>query len=175
MADTTRRKPKPRSKPVSPAQPLPVAAPGIDLGPLTERLGYVLRRAQLAVFQDFFASFAALDISPATYSALTVIEANPGLSQTRVADALGIQKSNFVAMIGGLETRGLVRREASPSDRRTYRLFLTDGGRHLVAQLHAMAEAHERRIAAIIGQEDYAALFKPLHALADGLKRPADS
>lgn len=175
MADTTRRKPEPRQKPASPAQPPAAAPPSIDLGPLTERLGYALRRAQIAVFQDFFASFAALDISPATYSALTVIEANPGLSQTQVADALGIQKSNFVAMIGGLEKRGLVRREASPSDRRTYRLFLTDGGTHLVGQLHAMAESHERRLAAIIGQADYAALFKPLHALSDGLKRSAET
>ena len=32
----------------------------IDLGPLPELIGYVLRRAQLAVFQDFFNAFAPL-------------------------------------------------------------------------------------------------------------------
>ena len=30
----------------------------VDLGPLPDLIGYVLRRAQLVVFQDFFAAFA---------------------------------------------------------------------------------------------------------------------
>ncbi|MEN3384710.1 MAG: hypothetical protein V7608_4754, partial [Hyphomicrobiales bacterium] len=62
----------------------------IDLGPLPELIGYVLRRAQLVVFQDFFSAFAPFDISPAQFSVLTVIERNPGLTQTQVAAALGI-------------------------------------------------------------------------------------
>jgi len=57
----------------------------IDLGPLPELIGYVLRRAQLAVFQDFFAAFAPFDIRPAQFSALTIIERNPGLTQSQVA------------------------------------------------------------------------------------------
>lgn len=171
MVDTSAR-PKRKLPRTAPAAATPEAVPsrGIDLGPLSERLGYVLRRAQIAVFQDFFASFASLDISPAQYSAIIVVDANPGLSQTQVADALGIQKSNFVAMVGLLERRGIVRREASPSDRRTYRLFLTRQGRVLLRELHAVAEAHERRIAAIIGDDAYAALFAPLTSIGDHLR-----
>jgi len=74
----------------------------IDLGPLPELIGYVLRRAQLAVFQDFFAAFAPFDIRPAQFSVLTIIERNPGLTQTRVAEALGIKRTNFVGMLDEL-------------------------------------------------------------------------
>lgn len=168
------RKPSPSAPPAAAAPVDSGAGRALDLGPLNDRLGYVLRRAQIAVFQDFFASFAAHDIRPAQYSALTIIDANAGLSQTQVADALGIQKTNFVAMIGALEKRGLVRREASPNDRRTYRLFLTDTGQALLAELHRIAEAHDRRIAAIIGQEAFDALFPPLRAVADGLRAPPE-
>src|SRR6476469_9309142 len=92
----------------------------IDFGPLNQRIGYALRRAQLAVFNDFFDAFSEMDIKPAQYSALTIIENNPGLPQGRVAEALGIQKTNFVVMIAGFERRGLVMREPSKQDRRIY-------------------------------------------------------
>jgi DNA-binding MarR family transcriptional regulator len=173
MAEPSNRS-KRRTPPAARAEPpADNGAPrDVDVGRLKERLGYVLRRAQIAVFQDFFASFAEHDIRPAQYSTLAIIEANPGLSQTQVADALGIQKTNFVAMIGALETRGLVRREPSPTDRRTYRLFLTPRGEALVGELHGVAEAHDRRIAEVIGQKAFDGLFGPLRAMADGLKRP---
>jgi len=57
----------------------------IDLGPLGDSVGYLMRRAQVAIFQRFFELFAEFDIRPAQYSILTVIERNPGLSQTRLA------------------------------------------------------------------------------------------
>jgi len=81
----------------------------IDLGPLPELIGYVLRRAQLAVFQDFFGAFAPFDVRPAQFSVLTIIERNPGLTQSQVAEALGIKRTNFVGMLDELEKRGLAR------------------------------------------------------------------
>jgi DNA-binding MarR family transcriptional regulator len=138
----------------------------IDFGPLEMRIGYALRRAQLAVFHDFFEAFSKLNLRPAQYSVLTVIEHNPGLPQGRVADALGIQKTNFVAMIAELERRGLVHREPSKQDRRIYALFLTRPGEKLMKKLHATAEEHEKRIEARIGARTYEALFAPLQRLA---------
>jgi DNA-binding MarR family transcriptional regulator len=143
------------------------AARPIVLGPLDGRLGYALRRAQLAVFHDFFNAFAQLDIRPAQYSVLTIIEHNPGLPQGRVADALGIQKTNFVSMIGTLERRGLVRREASTQDRRTYGLYLTGEGTKLMVKLHHTAQDHEDRIIERIGRAAYDAVFSPLRRLAE--------
>ena len=72
----------------------------------------MLRRAQLIVFQDFFAAFAPFDIRPAQFSVLTVIERNPGLTQSQVAAALGIKRTNFVGMLDELEKRGARRAAA---------------------------------------------------------------
>ena len=55
----------------------------INYGPLHDSIGYALRRAQVAVFQNFYEAFAELDIRPAQYSVLTIIELNPGVSQTQ--------------------------------------------------------------------------------------------
>ena len=139
----------------------------IEFGPLNHRLGYALRRAQLAVFHDFFDAFAKMDIKPAQYSVLTIIESNPGLPQGRVAEALGIQKTNFVVMIACLERRELVMRKPSKHDRRIYSLFLTREGSTLMAKLHDRAQRHEERIMERVGHQTYNALFAPLRLLAE--------
>ena len=144
------------------------ACGAIDYGPLEQRIGYALRRAQVAVFHDFFDAFSKHDLRPAQYSVLTIIEHNPGLPQGRVAEALGIQKTNFVAMIGALEARGLVRREPSKQDRRAHGLFLTREGEKLMVKLHKSAQMHETRIIERVGEETYRALFGPLGKIAFG-------
>src|SRR5271157_4262422 len=94
----------------------------IEYGPLERQLGYALRRAQIAVFRNFFRSFEGFDIRPAQYSILTIIECNPGLRQSEVSEALGIKRANLVAMIDELERRKLLRRDPAPNDRRSYAL-----------------------------------------------------
>ena len=63
-----------------PTAPRP-SAQCAELGRLVGHLGYVVRRAQLWIFQDFIRTMAEVDVRPAQYSVLLVIEANPGLSQ----------------------------------------------------------------------------------------------
>jgi DNA-binding MarR family transcriptional regulator len=145
------------------------AAP-VDLGPLPEMIGYALRRAQLAVFQDFIQAFAALDIRPAQYSVLVVIERNPGLSQSAIGAALGIKRSNLVPLIDALEARGLARRSAA-NDRRSHALHLTDQGAALLAELTRLQRAHEQRLTALIGPEQRAGLLELLQALTQ-MARP---
>jgi DNA-binding MarR family transcriptional regulator len=152
-----------------PKPPPETPAGGLDFGPLTSRLGYALRRAQIAVFKDFFAAFARFEIKPAQYSILTVIEHNPGLKQTQVCDALGIKRTNFVAMIDELESRGLVRRDEAPGDRRSHALVLTETGETLMPQLHATSAAHERRLIASLGAAQHSKILHALIALAGDL------
>ena len=91
-------------------------------------VGYPLRRAQIAVFEDFARRFAALDLTPAQYSTLVAIGDNPGRNQSEIAAALGIQRPNFVAMMDELERRGLAERMRSGADRRSNALGADRGG-----------------------------------------------
>ena len=140
--------------------------PSIDLGRLGDSVGYLLRRAQVAVFQRFFELFAEVDIRPAQYSALTVIERNPGLSQTRLAEALGIKKTNLVALIDGLEARGLARRASAKGDRRLHALFLTPKGAAFVGRLHRIDAEVERAISQVLDDEARRRLCDALRQVA---------
>lgn len=135
------------------------------LGDLPNYVGYMLRRAQLTVFQDFIQSLAEFDLRPAQFSVLSVIEASPGLRQTEVANLLGIQRTNFVTLFDSLEARGLAERMPSKDDRRSHSLYLTDAGRAYLRDVKASVDAHEARIAQQVGQDDYLTLKRILGKL----------
>jgi DNA-binding MarR family transcriptional regulator len=142
--------------------------PTLDLGPLPELIGYVLRRAQLVVFQDFFQAFAPFNISPAQFSVLTVIERNPGLTQTQVSAALGIKRTNFVGLLDELERRALAERRQAARDKRSYALYLTGDGLALMRKLKPVLKAHETRMIARIGESGRDRLVELLREIVDG-------
>lgn len=134
-------------------------AAAIDIGPLDNAVGYLLRRAQLAIFDDFIRTFADLGLRPATFSVLVLIDRNPGLNQSEISAALGIQRTNFVAMIDRLEERGLARREPSPADRRSHALTLTPAGRELLTEALALHDRLEARLEEKLGPDGRNALI----------------
>ena len=123
------------------------AAGGVALGTLSSLLGYHLRRAQVAVFQDFGANVDGAEITPGQFGVLVVIAANAGLSQTQLGTALGIDRSTVVAVIDRLEARGWVVREISPHDRRSHALRLSAEGNAALSRLTERVRAHEQNIA----------------------------
>jgi DNA-binding MarR family transcriptional regulator len=138
----------------------------VSLGLLDNLLGYRLRRAQLAVFQDFLVVMKEFDLRPAQFSVLAIIAANPGLKQSRVSEALGINRANFVALLDELEQRKLARRAAAPGDRRSNALFLTARGEGFLqeAYRHLLSE-HEKRVEAVLGSADKQQLLSLLEKL----------
>ena len=127
----------------------------------------MLRRIQAAVFSDFIASLGELDLRPAQYSLLEVIDANPGLRQSDAAAALGIQKANFVALVQQLERRGLVQRRRSTADRRSYSLHLQPRGQRLLEAARRLHDAQESRLGALLGAQDRDRLLALLNRLAE--------
>jgi DNA-binding MarR family transcriptional regulator len=139
----------------------------VELAGLDSHVGYAVRRAQVAVFQDFMRAVAETGIRPAQFSILTVIAANPGLKQADVSRALGIERGRLVLVLHELERRGLARRAASEVDRRSHALHLTPKGERLLAQLNVVVGDHERRMSAKLGPEDKARLMELLQRLVD--------
>jgi DNA-binding MarR family transcriptional regulator len=117
----------------------------VKLGALPQLLGYRLRRAQQAVFRDFAASVHGL--SPGRVGLLITIEANPGMTQSRLAEMVGRDRSTMVGVLDELEARELIERRRG-ADRRTNGLWLTRAGRSLLARAVREIAAHERRISA---------------------------
>jgi DNA-binding MarR family transcriptional regulator len=123
----------------------------VGLAAVGNVLGYKLRRAQLHVFQDFLASFSKLKLRPAEFSVLALMAQKPGQKQSEIAEALGIKRANFVALMDGLEKRGLAVRRRADTDRRSHSLYLTPAGNRFVAKMATVWQDHESRFIARLG------------------------
>jgi DNA-binding MarR family transcriptional regulator len=139
----------------------------LQLGELSELLGYSLKRAQLRIFEDFLRCVEPLQLTPAQFSVLLLLDKNPGRNQTEIASTLGILRPNFVAMLDGLESRDLCARTRSTNDRRSHILELTDKGRAVLARAKRLvASKHEARLNELLGPTNRAVLLAMLTKIA---------
>ena len=141
--------------------------PALQMGELSELLGYSLKRAQLKVFEDFLRCVAPLQLTPAQFSVLLLLDRNPGRNQTEIANTLGILRPNFVAMLDALESRDLCTRVRSTNDRRSHILMLTEKGRAVLARAKKLvATKHEARLNELLGPANRVALLDMLSKIA---------
>ncbi len=161
----------PPPKPIKPARAVPLlktphlrraSAPAITLGVLNERLGYFVRRLQVWIFQDFIRRLSSIKISPAQFSVLVVISANPGLSQAELAATLGIERARLARMLHRLDRRGLTQRLPSRTDQRRHALRLTRSGQKILARAKTLAAQHEAVLMQKLGAEAYRLFIETL-------------
>lgn len=135
-----------------------------DFDLLLGLVGFHLRFAQNAVVDHFLEHVGDGAVTPIQFSTLTLVGANPGLSQTVLSRAVGIERSSAVAIIDGLEQRGLLERRRP--DRRSHALHLTAAGKRLLARLKPQVTAHDAAIAASLSAQEKRLLVDLLDRLA---------
>lgn len=144
----------------------------LDRGLLPSLLGYVLRRTQSAVFDDFAATFAKAGeaLTPGEFGLLVLVDCNAGMSQMALARALGIDRSTLVPILDRLQERGLLLRHRSPTDGRTHALALTPAGGKALARFARLVRAHEKRIASDLSSTETRTLIELLEKVHHGAR-----
>jgi MarR family transcriptional regulator, lower aerobic nicotinate degradation pathway regulator len=94
--------------------------------------GHDIRRLQQIAVAVFLQETEAHGITPVQYAALQAVANAPGLDQRSLARTVGFDTSTIAGVVDRLETRGLMQRSASPTDRRVRLLTLTDAGTALL-------------------------------------------
>ena len=129
---------------------------------LSQFIGYNLKRALSVVQADLAQVLGGFGLRAVSYSALLVVVRTPGISQSDLADALRIEKSNLVQLIDELATRGLLTRAPVPGDRRRHALIPTEPGIALTETANCAVREHEDRVFAALSQTERAALIAML-------------
>lgn len=120
---------------------------------LEDDLGFLLARASALIVKASNQALAPLGLRLGAYSVLSVVCDEPGgVSQRRVADHVGLDPSQIVALVDQLEDRGLVARTADPKDRRNKLVVATTGGHDLRRRAQECTSGVAAR---------YTAAFKP--------------
>jgi DNA-binding MarR family transcriptional regulator len=116
--------------------------------------------------QEFAARVAKLDLTPPQAGLLRAIAVGPGRSQQALAQHLGTPATRLVALVDGLEQRGLVERRRNADDRRLYAVHLTEAGRRFMAELGRVAREHDEALLAGLAPDERTQLHDLLTRVA---------
>ena len=89
----------------------------------------LLHRANQIVDERFTKELGDSDLTVRQLQVLDALEARPGVSQTSIVHATGIDRSTLADIMLRLVRRGLIQRRRTKEDARAYAVKLTDGGR----------------------------------------------
>src|SRR5665213_1311180 len=80
--------------------------------------------------------FARWDLSPSQFNVLNLLYELPGgCSQVELSRRLIMHRSNVTGLVDRLESRGLLRRADSATDRRAFNVVLTPAGKKLIGDI----------------------------------------
>ncbi len=117
-------------------------------------IGYTVKRVSAAMMADAARVLDPHGLRVTTFSALAVICDAPDITQSALAQALAMERSNIVVIIDKLEEAGLIARHRMDGDRRAYALRATlKGLRRRDAALAALMVNEEGQLAALTATE----------------------
>jgi DNA-binding MarR family transcriptional regulator len=129
-------------------------------------LGFLLSQVGAHSSARFAERLEPLGYKPAHAGIIRVIRDADGLSQQALGERLGMFPSRLVGIIDELEAKGLVERRHSPTDRRSYALYLTDAGREALELIGKISRTHQGEICAALSDGERAQLADMLRRIA---------
>jgi MarR family transcriptional regulator, lower aerobic nicotinate degradation pathway regulator len=129
-------------------------SPPSALGAGAARIGPLLRLAQRRATRMFTESLRPLGIEGRHYGVLLNLGTHGPLSQRRLIDLTGSDKSAMVRTVDDLEARGLAVRRPAPDDRRAYAVEMTDEGRALFADAARISDDVAARLLDCMPEDD---------------------
>ena len=129
--------------------------------------GNLIRRLQQIAVAIFLEDTADFGITPVQYAALRWLGSSPGIDQRTLASQIGLDTSTLGGVVDRLESRGLLVRQASGTDRRVKQLALTDAGQQLLVDMEPALQASQQRILAPLSAKKQALFLTMLAELVD--------
>ena len=145
----------------------------ISLGNMPNLIGFNLRLAQLRVFEHFRETLKnsgdprIATVTPGLFRILVLVRDNPGLNQSRLAAAVGIDRSTLVPILHKLGDLGLIERRPSRNDGRAHSIHLTYEGASAVGHMEDLVSQHEEQVAKSLTKRERTQLIGLLRKLGN--------
>jgi len=113
-------------------------------------------------------------ITRAQWRVLIMLSRIDGCTQSELAERLDVERITLCRMVDRLAEAGFVERRADPSDRRVWRLHLTERAMPLVGELEAIAHEMEENMLAPLSAEQRLVLTDLLISVRDHIRQDED-
>ena len=128
-------------------------------------LGYQFFNLHVKLAEPLQEALRPLGITVKNYTMMQLIDANPGISQNRLAEMTRKDKTLIGQVINKLERKHLAKREPVENDKRVYALSLTEEGKKIVDDYRHIVSDSESALLATLPAKDKTALRRILDRL----------
>lgn len=132
--------------------------PVLEVETLVDRTGYLINHAHHRLRRRAEQALSGTGIHPRDFGLLSIVATDEPCSQNHIAVAMGVTPPAALGFVEELETRGLVHRARSESDRRVYEVTLTAEGRQVLSKARRAAGQVQKEISSALGPDNDADL-----------------
>jgi len=133
-----------------------------------EAPGHLIRRAQQLAVAIFMEETSQFDATPVQFAILNALMDGPGEDQVTLSSHVAFDPATFGSVIGRLEVKGWVRREADPADKRRKLLWTTAEGEKIALQMKRSVSKAQLRIVSPLLADERVELKRLLSKLVAG-------
>jgi DNA-binding MarR family transcriptional regulator len=137
----------------------------LDQSRLLSLVGYNCRRAYITIMPVFESRMAKYDLRPVDFTVLSLLKANPNITQKRLSQAINVSPPNLATLLDHLENRGLLIRQRNPLDKRSQTLVLTSEGSRMCTKAEKTASELETEATAALSDAERAQLLRLLQKI----------
>jgi len=120
----------------------------------SEAPGHQIRRAHQLSIALFMEETAGFDVTPVQFAILNALMDDPGEDQVTLSGRVAFDAATSGSVIGRLEVKGWVRREADPADKRRKLLWVTPEGEKMALQMkRAVSKVQSRLLGPLMVEE----------------------
>jgi MarR family transcriptional regulator, transcriptional regulator for hemolysin len=136
----------------------PFDAPG-------ESPAFLLASTTRVIRRRFTEVASSVDLTDRQFSMMLALTAEDGASAARLVERMASDSSTVGALLDRLVSRGLVRKEPDPDDRRVNRHFLTEEGHRKLEEASVVMGAMNERMKAALDPGEFEAFRATLEKL----------
>lgn len=135
--------------------------------------GFLLNQASRLLSRQIEETLMPAGLNIQQFGLMRIIAAEGPITQNVFAAKYNIDRTTVTEIVDGMEERGLVSRQKSAKDRRYNDLFLTPGGKRLLARAQKLVEKTNQQFLSALNDEEWnqmrESLVKLITARAHGV------
>ncbi len=139
----------------------------------TKSLGYAIGKTNwhLKTLLNKLLKEGECGITNEQWIVLKVIDANPAVSQTEIAEISRKDKTNITRILDLLEKSDFIERRKDDRDRRMYRIHITEPGKKILKEVNPITQKTDEVCTQSLNKKQVVALINSLDAVCASIKK----